>query len=339
MIINVRRFFMYHDIPDFLKNYLYYLETIQNTSPNTVNEYYYDLRLFLRYIKVLKFYPENFKKSFFDINEIDIIDFDIEILENINLSQLYMFMSYITRERENSSTSRARKVASIKSFYRYLKNKAKIIEKNPSSDLESPKVDKTVPKYLNIEESKRLLNSVEGDFEKRDYAILILFLNCGIRLSELVNIDLKNIKNDSIVIKGKGSKERVVYLNNSTLEAIKNYLEVRPKDNVKDREALFLSKRKSRISRKTVQYLVKKYITLSGLDPKRYSAHKLRHTAATLMYRHGSVDIRSLQEILGHESIKTTEIYTHIDNNHLREATSKNPLSDYKREKNSEEEN
>ncbi|MEN8905961.1 MAG: tyrosine recombinase XerC [Clostridiales bacterium] len=323
---------MYNDIPNYLIDYLNYLETIQNNSSGTVKEYYYDLRLFLRYIKVVRTSIEDLTLKDFDIDSVDVKNLDFDIIKYVELSQLYQFMSFVTRDRENSSTSRARKVASIKSFYRYLKNKAKILSENPAADLESPKIDKTVPKYLNIAESKSLLNSVTGEFVERDYAILILFLNCGLRLSELVSIDINNIKNDSIVIKGKGSKERTVYLNESCIEAIDVYMKIRPKNNIIDREALFLSKRKKRISNKTVQYLVKKYIKLSGLDPKRYSTHKLRHTAATLMYRYGNVDIRSLQEILGHESITTTEIYTHIDNNHLRNATKKNPLSDYKKE-------
>lgn len=242
-------------------------------------------------------------------------------------------MSYVTRKRDNSPNARARKVASLKSFFNYLTTKAKLLSYNPAGELESPKLMKRLPKYLNVEESKKLLNTVEGDFKERDFCILTLFLNCGMRLSELVNINMNKIKDDTLTVIGKGDKERTIYLNSACLKAIDAYLKVRPAEGVKDKNALFLSKRKQRISNKTVQYIVKKYIKSAGLDPERYSTHKLRHTAATLMYKHGGVDIRALQEILGHESISTTEIYTHIDKEQLKKAVESNPLSDFEAEK------
>ena len=202
-----------------------------------------------------------------------------------------------------------------------------MLDYNPASELDSPKILKRLPKYLNIDESKRLLNSIDGKHRERDYAIITLFLNCGLRLSELVNININNIKNDTLTVIGKGNKERTIYLNNACINAINNYLKVRPVNGVKDKNALFLSERKQRISNKTVQSIVKKYIMLAGLDPERYSTHKLRHTAATLMYRYGNVDIRALQRILGHESISTTEIYTHVDDSQLRNAVFSNPLA------------
>jgi len=255
------------------------------------------------------------------------------LIKTVTLSDLYEFISFLSRERDNNPTTRARKVASLKSFFNYLTNKAKLLNYNPASELESPKVFKRLPKYLNIDESKQLLNVIEGKHQERDYAIITLFLNCGLRLSELVNININNIKNDTLRVTGKGNKERTIYLNEACINAINDYLKVRPVDGVKDKNALFLSERKQRISNKTVQHIVKKYIALSGLDPERYSTHKLRHTAATLMYKYGKVDIRALQQILGHESISTTEIYTHVDNSQLRNAIDSNPLANLKKEK------
>ncbi|MDI6601763.1 MAG: tyrosine recombinase XerC, partial [Thermoanaerobacteraceae bacterium] len=220
------------------------------------------------------------------------------------------------------------KVACIRSFYNFLYKKLKVIDYNPASELESPKIGQRNPVYLELEESKRLLDSIKGSFFERDYAIITLFLNCGLRLSELVSINISSIKGDTLRVTGKGNKERTIYLNRACISAIKNYLAVRPVDGVADRDALFLSKRKKRISPKTVQYIVKKYIKMADLDENKYSTHKLRHTAATLMYKYGKVDIRTLQSILGHSNVSTTQIYTHIDEDILRKAVSKNPLSD-----------
>lgn len=313
--------------PVIMRDFLNYMLTIKGKSENTVQEYFYDLRLFLRFIEQYKEFgiiPVNNEK----FDRIDISNIGMELIKSITLSDLYEFMSFLSRERDNNSSSRARKVASIKSFFNYLTTKAKLIDYNPASELESPKVIKSLPRYLNIEESKRLLSAVEGKHKERDYAIITMFLNCGLRLSELVSININNIKNDMLTIVGKGNKERTVHLNNACKRAIKDYLRVRPADRVKDKNALFLSERRQRISNKTIQHIVKKYITLAGLDPERYSTHKLRHTAATLMYKHGNVDIRVLQQILGHESISTTEIYTHVDNAQLRSALNSNPLAD-----------
>lgn len=239
-------------------------------------------------------------------------------------------MSFVSNQRSNSAYARARKVASLKSFFNYLTHKAKLIDKNPASELESPKIVKRLPRYLNIDESKQLLTSVEGEHSARDYAILTLFLNCGIRLSELVGINLNSIRNNTLTVIGKGDKERIIPLNSACIAAIDAYRKVRPVDGVKDKKALFLSERKQRISKATVQHLVKKYIVSAGLDPRKYSTHKLRHTAATLMYKYGHVDIRALQELLGHESISTTEIYTHLDTQQLKNAVESNPLSNFK---------
>ncbi|HHX18534.1 MAG TPA: tyrosine recombinase XerC [Clostridium sp.] len=312
------------DTPHIIKDFLNYMETIKGKSKNTVQEYYYDLRLFFRFMKIHKGLLE--EECEFD--KIDMSDVDINLIKEISLSDLYSFMSFLSRERDNNSSSRARKVASIRSFFNYITNKAKLLDYNPASELESPKILKKLPRYLNIEESKKLLEVIDGEYKERDYAIITLFLNCGLRLSELVNININKIKNNTLTVVGKGEKERIIYLNKACVNAIDAYLKVRPSDYIKDKNALFLSKRKQRISTKTVQHIVKKYLKAAGLDTERYSVHKLRHTAATLMYKHGNVDIRVLQQILGHESIATTEIYTHVDNEQLKNALDNNPLSE-----------
>ena len=318
--------------PAILKDFLNYMQTIKGKSVNTVLAYFYDLRVFLRFMKHHRsLVPKSAKPD-----DIDITDIDIGLLKSVTLSDLYTYMSFISNTRANSAYARARKVASLKSFFNYLTNKAKLLEINPTTELESPKIVKRLPRYLNIDESKQLLSIVEGEHGIRDYAILTLFLNCGMRLSELVGINLGNIRNNTLTVIGKGDKERMIPLNSACIQAIDNYRRVRPVNGVKDKNALFLSERKQRISKATVQHLVKKYITSAGLDPRRYSTHKLRHTAATLMYRYGHVDIRSLQELLGHESIATTEIYTHLDAQQLKNAVDSNPLAGFQASKNND---
>ncbi len=317
----------YKDVPEYCRDFLSYLETIQNRSVLTVNEYYYDLRMFLRYLKI---YKEGAKEEF---NQIDASDLDIAVLENLSLSDLYSYMSFLSRDKGASAKTRARKVSSIRSFYKYLHSKVKLIAVNPAIDLETPKFKKALPRYLNLEQSIDLLDNVDSRYAQRDYAILTIFLNCALRISELTGINLRDYRDDTIRIFGKGNKERTIYLNDASKTALDEYLKVRPVDGVKDKDALFLSSRKQRISRKTVHVVVKRQLQQAGIDTTQYSAHKLRHTAATLMYKHGNVDIRALQHILGHESIATTEIYTHIDDEQLRKATQKNPLADYKKDK------
>ncbi len=309
--------------PNILNDFLIYIETIKGKSLNTVNEYFFDLRMFFKFLKRHK----KIVSAEIEFDEIEISDVSIELIKSVELSDLYSFLSFLSRERKNSSPTRARKVASLKSFFNYLTNKAKLLEYNPANELESPKIVKRLPKYLNIEESKKLLEIVDGDFFERDFAIITLFLNCGMRLSELVNINISDIRDNKLTIIGKGNKERTIYLNKACMSAIDTYLSIRETNGVKDKDALFLSKRKQRISNSSVQKIVKGYIRQAGLDPKRYSVHKLRHTSATLMYKYGDVDIRALQAILGHESISTTEIYTHLDEQQLRDAVDKNPLS------------
>ncbi|MDR3119816.1 MAG: tyrosine recombinase XerC [Clostridiales bacterium] len=320
--------FARYDPPRILLDFLNYIGTIKGKSPNTVQVYFYDLRLFFRFLLV--HYKVADKRA--DLDTLDISEFDEALLRRVTLGDLFAFLSFVYRERENSNHARARKVATLKSFFSYLFSKAKLLDTNPAAELESPKIAKRIPRYLNIDESKHLLvtaGEAETEQNERNFAIITLFLNCGMRLSELVGINLSNIRDDSLTIVGKGDKERAVYLNAACRDAISAYLRIRPNEGVSDRNALFLSKRKQRISKNMVQRIVKQSIGLAGLDTAKYSTHKLRHTAATLMYRHGHVNIRALQEILGHESIATTEIYTHLDAPQLREAAESNPLADF----------
>lgn len=319
----------YDDMPDIVIEFLDYMLTIKGKSEKTIFEYHIDLRTFLRFIKLTK----QSSLSSIPFEEIPVKDVTVDVIKTIDLSDLYSYMSYVSRELKNTSVTRARKVASIKSFFKYLFTKVKLIDYNPAAELESPKLVRRLPRYLNMDESINLLESVNGKNAERDYAILVLFMNCGLRLSELVGINLNSIRGDILTVIGKGNKERTIYLNQACLDAIKAYLTIRPVEGVKDKKALFLSERRQRISPKTVQYLVKKHIRTAGLDTEKYSTHKLRHTAATLMYKHGHVDIRALQAILGHESIATTEIYTHVDEDQLRKAVDSNPLSKYKKQK------
>ncbi len=313
--------------PDLLTNFLNYLLTIRGKSENTLTAYAYDLRLLFRFLMIHRgavILRDDSNEAFHDI---DVSNIDAPFLDSVDLSELYAFLSYVGRDRKNHANARARKVACLKSFYNYLVSKARLLRNNPTSELDTPKILKRQPRYLNLEESRQLLDAVDGRHYERDYAIVTLFLNCGMRLSELVGINLKDIRDMRLTIMGKGGKERTVYLNDACKAAVDAYMAVRPTEGVVDRTALFLSERKRRVGKTTVQHIVKKHIGAAGLDTTKYTTHKLRHTAATLMYKHGKVDIRALQEILGHESISTTEIYTHVDDSRLRDAINSNPLS------------
>ncbi len=318
----------YSDVPQILRNYLNFMTVIKGKSPNTVREYYYDLRMFLRYIQAC---VKNI--SLTEINSVVLDDFDENLLKQITLNDLYEFMAYINNSHSSNDNYRARKVASLKSFFNYLHIKLNFVDTNPAANLDSPKIKKRMPRYLTYEESIGFLAGIDGKFKARDLAIFAIFLNCGLRLSELVGINLKNINLDKRTLRviGKGNKERMVYLNDLCIEAIKNYLEVRPEvTNQSDMDALFISSKGRRISNRMVEILAKKYFEKAGLDYELYSPHKLRHTAATLMYREGNVDIRTLQELLGHTSLATTQIYTHIKNDDLRDAAESNPLANFK---------
>lgn len=316
------------NLPESVVDFLNYLETIKGKSPNTIKGYEIDLTLFFRFLKI---YKGLITDDSLDFSEIDIRDIDNSFVKKIKLTDLYAFLSFAEKQRENGSYARARKVAALKSYFKFLNGKAKIIDDNPTLELESPKINKRHPVYLSLDESVNLLSSLDKDNKNyyRDYCILTLFLNCGMRLSELCSIKLDKIKGDTLTIIGKGDKERTVYLNEACLKAIDNYLAVRDtsKCTPEDKEYLLLSSRFKPINKRTVELLVKKHIFNSGLSNEKYTPHKLRHTAATLMYKHGNVDIRSLQSILGHENISTTQIYTHVDEEILRDAVNSNPLS------------
>ena len=310
-----------------LASFLIYIESIQGKSPKTANEYFYDIRTFYRFLK-LKFTSVSDSEEF---DNIDIDDVTIDMLSRVDLNLIYEYINFLTRERRNSSASRARKIASLKSFFKYVCNKAKLLDTNPTAELESVKINKQLPKHFTLEDSVALLSEVDGRNAKRDYCILTLFLNCGMRLAELVGINITDIQGDKLTVIGKGGKERTIYLNEACIDALSDYMILRKemKATAKDRNALFLSERETRISRRTVQYIVEKYVKKIGLDPHKYTTHKLRHTAATLMHESG-VDIRVLQEILGHKQLSTTEIYTHVSNDRMRDAVKSNPLSSLK---------
>ena len=261
-------------------------------------------------------------------DQIQIIDIDAEFLDSITLADSFEFMNYLLRERGNNASSRARKCSSLKGFFKYIYKKKHIISSNPVEELEIPKKKKALPKYLTLEQSFELLNAVEGDNKERDYAIITLFLNCGLRVSEMSGLNYTDIRSDNTIrVLGKGNKERVIYLNSACINAINDYMRVRPVDGVKDKNALFISRNHRRMSVKTIQAMVYKYLEKIGLSAQGYSCHKLRHTAATLMYQHGNVDVRVLKEVLGHENLGTTEIYTHLSNEQLKNAADSNPLA------------
>lgn len=316
------------EAPALIKDYLYYLETIKLKSKKTVDEYYIDLRTFFRYLKTVRgLVPDGT-----EFDEIKIDDVDINLIRTVTLNDAYEYMHYLSRVRHNQSAARARKCSSLKGFFNYLFSKKHLINSNPVAELEVPKQKKSLPKYLTLEQSIELLNAVEGEYKERDYAIITLFLNCGLRVSEMAGLNYTDIRNDNTLrVLGKGNKERVVYLNDACVEAINDYMKVRPVDDVKDKRALFISRNHRRMSVKTIQAMVYKYLAKIGLDAQGYSCHKLRHTAATLMYQHGGVDVRVLKEVLGHENLATTEIYTHLSSEQMKKAADSTPLSKIKK--------
>ena len=316
------------DAPQILCDFLSYHETIKAHSQKTVDEYFLDLRNFFRYMKQSR--DRSLRDTPWD--EISILDVDI-----------YGYLTYLSRDRAQqqnsvrteyglSAATRARKIATLRSFFNYLTNKAHLLEDNPVKELDSPKLRKNLPKYLTLDESLELLASVDGPHKERDYCILTIFLNCGLRISELIGLNLTDIQGDALRVLGKGNKVRIVYLNDACKTALERYLAVRRPVSGRDQNALFLSSRNQRISRSNVHALVKKHLSQAGLDSARYSSHKLRHTAATLMLQNG-VDVKAVQEVLGHEHLNTTEIYTHIDNEALRVAARANPLGSRKSSK------
>lgn len=313
--------------PSFVVEFLNYYSVIKNRSDLTVEEYANDLATFLRFLKVIRGIAP--KEAPFE--EIYIKDLTIKMISEVSLNDAYMFLVYCKDQRGNKEKARARKATTLRSFYKYLTVQKRLIDENPLQELDSPKIKKSLPKYLTLEESVSLLNAVDGKFKERDYCIITLFLNCGMRLSELCSLNLSDIRtNNTLVVTGKGNKERTIYLNDACIDAINAYLPHRPVDGVKDKNALFISRQMGRISNKTVQYIVKSTLEKAGLGDRNLSTHKLRHTAATLMYQYGDVDVLAIKEILGHESLSTTQIYTHILDEQLMKAAASNPLSNIK---------
>ena len=323
----------YNDCPQILRDFLTYHETIKGQSPRTISEYYLDLRMFLRFLKLMRQEMPIHTR----LDDLDIRDVDLDFLRQVTTSDVFDFLSYLASDRTPnpdaaapdygiSAASRARKLSAIKSFYKYLTVRTKQLEENPVADLEYPKLRKSLPRYLTMDQSAALLRSVSGVNEKRDYAILMLFLNCGIRRSELVGLNLTDVYEDRIRVVGKGNKERFVYFGTACRKAIDAYLEERKQKVLTDNRALFGSRDGNRISVTAVHRLVKKALLQAGLNATQFSAHKLRHTAATMMLS-GGVDVKTVQEVLGHENLNTTQIYTHIENTELKIAAEANPLS------------
>ena len=331
-------------LPAVLREFAGYKLGIENCSARTVEQYLLDLRTFFRYMLAVR----NGKKLYGDeFEKIDITIVDLDFVKSIKAEDIYEFLFYTGSERLNGWSAKARKLSSIKVFYKYLVTKRKVLDVNPAIDIDAPKAEKTLPKFLSVDESLALLNAISSDTEsknvKRDFAITTLFLNCGMRLSELCGIDLRDIDDSlrSLRVFGKGAKERIVYLNSACKDALSEYLKVRNLNldsSTSAEHALFLSSRGQRISDKTVQWMIGKYLKIAGLESKGYSVHKLRHTAATLMYQTGQVDVRVLKDILGHEQLNTTQIYTHVSNKNMEQAMAQNPLADVKPKKRKKEE-
>ena len=323
----------FSDCPQILRDFLTYHENIKGQSPRTISEYYLDLRMFLRFIKLMR----NDMPMNTPLEDIPIKDVDLHFVGSITTSEIFDFLSYLANDRplnpDSSFTdygiepaARSRKLSAIKSFYKYLTVRTKQLQENPVADLEYPKLRKSLPKYLTMSQASALLQAVSGQNAKRDYAILMLFLNCGIRRSELVGLNISDVYEDRIRVVGKGNKERIVYFGSACHKAIEAYMEERNKIVLSDNRALFGSRDSNRISVTAVHRLVKKHMLVAGLDATQYSAHKLRHTAATMMLS-GGVDVKTVQEVLGHENLNTTQIYTHIENTELKIAAEANPIS------------
>ena len=315
--------------PEFLNNYLKYVRFISFNAETTVNEAYFDLRTLLRFIKLM-LYDEsklnNFDPDYF--KTISIKDITLSDMRKVTNQDLHNFIRFLHDDLKNSPKTRNKKLASLKKLFEYL-SANNYIPTNPSIGLHSAKVEKRLPKYLTLEQSKKLLsNTIKSDSinKIRNYAITCIFLNCSLRLSELVGINISNIKIDdseqTIRVTGKGNKERILYLDKAVCEAIKEYLKVRPvtgRDNP-DYDALFLSSRKKRISRRAVQTIIKdEMIQIKEDKLKDCHVHILRHTSTTLLFNENNINIFILKEILGHKSLKATEIYTHVPDKKLKE--------------------
>ncbi len=325
------------EAPPILRDFLAYHETIQGHSSKTVDEYFLDLRNFFRYIKLEKgLVPRGTQ-----LDQISIDDLDLSLVRSVKLTDIYAYLSYLSRARARNAhdpsagyglmaTSRARKVATIRSFYKYMVVKAKLMDESPVQELDSPKTRRSLPQFLTLDEAIQLLDSIDGENAERDFCIITLFLNCGLRISEMVGLNLTDVRGDRLRVLGKGNKERMLYLNVACQEAIQDWLKVRDQSGAADKYALFISRKHTRVTKDGLHYMLKQRFKQAGLDASKLSAHKLRHTAATLMLQNG-VDVRTLQEVLGHEHLNTTQIYTHVDNAALKNAAAANPLGSRKR--------
>lgn len=322
------------EFSDALRDFATYKSGVQNCSQKTVSEYMTDLRTFFRYIIATR---SGMKPEGENFNKIDLHGVDLEMIKSITTMEIYGFLNYANNDRGNEPVTRSRKLSAIKALYKFYIHKQHAFEKNPTTDIDSPKKKKTLPKVMSLEESLKLLEAVKNDelsaTRIRDYCIITLFLNCGMRLSELAGIKITDIDSElrSLRVTGKGSKERIIYLNDACRMALGDYLSERLDAKYREVETkiLFLSGRgrNDPISVKTIQWMVKKYLDAAGLSNRGYSVHKLRHTAATLMYQSGNVDVRTLKDILGHEQLNTTQIYTHVSNQSMEDAMAQNPLA------------
>ncbi|MBQ9846054.1 MAG: tyrosine recombinase XerC [Oscillospiraceae bacterium] len=321
----------YSNAPSVLKEFLYYSQTIKGLSPRTVEGYFIDLQLFFRYM-IQRRYNCIENET---LDSVDISTIDLEFVSKISKSDILEFLYFVTSVRSNSPASRARKLSSLRGYFKYLTNKTNQLDSNPTDDIEMPAMKKRLPKYLTLEQAIELLNNTQSSFSERDYCIILLFLNCGMRLSELAGINIKDINKDVLRIIGKGNKERFVYLNDACLAAVNDYLAVRNTIvSPASEPALFISKKtKKRMSTRRIEQIVEECLQRSGLSQMGFSAHKLRHTAATLLYRSGNADMLALKEILGHEHVSTTEIYTHISDDAIKKAAKSSPLATFKKPK------
>lgn len=323
--------------PQIIRDFLSYHQAIQGHSKKTVDEYFLDLRNFFRYIKLEKGLVDRRTP----LEEISIDDVDVDLVRSVTLTDIYSYLSFLSNSRARNAknpyagtglmaSTRARKVATIRSFYKYLVNKVHILDENPIKELDSPRQKQSLPRFLTLDESIQLLESIDGENMERDFCIITLFLNCGLRISEMVGLNISDVRGDRLRVLGKGNKERIVFLNLACQNAIEDWLAVRSKSGAVDPYALFITRKHTRVTKDGIHYMLKKRFTAAGLDSSKYSAHKLRHTAATLMLQNG-VDVRTLQEVLGHEHLNTTQIYTHVDSDSLRSAADANPLGKMKR--------
>ena len=316
-----------------VREFASYKTVIQGCSQRTVEQYLIDLRTFFRYLICEG--DQSILRNNEEFMKITVETVDLDALRRVTTDQIFDFLLYTDSERENQTAAKARKLAAIRALYKFLVNKRGYLEDNPAANIDSPKKKKALPKFLSLEEAKALLAAVLDDRDspnwERDFCMITLFLNCGMRVGELVGINLQDIDSEfrSLRVLGKGNKERIIYLNEACRDALKTYLAVRKSEKYQKcmDKALFITNRMGRISIQGVQVTVQKYLRLAGLESKHYSVHKLRHTAATLMYQSGEVDIRVLKDILGHEQLNTTQIYTHVSNRNMEEAMRHNPLS------------